>query len=89
MTKKNETPAEAVERIAPTPGTFSLSVSGHGEQVDTELLRAGYEKFVRTVRRAGFTVGGFLTGSVPARRVDDELVPAVVIHESVADVDLE
>lgn len=85
---KGETPDEARERVAPTPTTFSLSLSGSGDHGSKSDLEEAFRTFVLAARTAGFDVSGTLSGSVNARRSADDttLIPADVIHINAGDV---
>lgn len=86
---QGETPVETIERIAPTPASFTLQLTGQGDNVDVDGLRAAFRAFVRAARAAGLLVGGQLTGGAPGHYADGELVPQVVIHELAGDVPAE
>lgn len=89
--KKNlpagETPDEAIERIAPTPATFTATLIGTSGDADTAGLREWFRSSVLALRAIGFVVSGTLTGNAPARRdAEGNLIEAEVIHQIAADV---
>lgn len=81
---QGETPDEAIERIAPTPASIKVEVSGIGDDVDIEVVESAFRKLVRSLRHAGLAVNGALTGNVPALAGARE---QRVLHELAGDAD--
>ncbi len=67
------------------PVSYSVSLSGSGDNGDMKKVKAAFDKAVKTLRAADVTVNGALTGNVAPLRGNDgagEIVePAQIIHD--------
>lgn len=86
---QGETPAEAIERVAPTPATLSFSGAAAGDNADAAAAREAYKTFILALREAGFAPTGALSGSTaPVRGDDGEIVPGseTTFHDAAAEI---
>lgn len=90
MTKKHpegETPAEAIERIAPQPARVTFALNASGDTVDATGVGPAFEAFIRALRATGLNPSGNFHFVIPAHRIDGELVGERIVNLNPADVE--
>lgn len=91
MTKQHpegETPAEAIERIAPQPARATFGLTASGDKVVGEAVVAVFKEFIRQLRATGLAPAGTLHLVVPAwRTADGTLVAETIVNLNAVDVE--